>query len=156
MHSFWTLLIAAVAMAALCTWWLRRPAAKGKTLYTPIEASPEAEQRVAASRPLATIGELRMITAAELPAVAERDRNFIVVDVVSEGLSTFAGLAGTFMLSIAPGELPMVLDWLPPERAVIFRGVSDSARALIAQSGCMASPKPRCILRDLPALREAL
>ncbi len=156
MHSFWILPGAATAIIVLCVWWIRRPAAKRKLLSTCIEPNLAFEYRHSTRRRESKGGALTAISAVELHSLAGRDRNYILVDVGSDGLSTFAGSARTFVLSIAPGELPAVLEWLPSDRAVVFRGVSDSTRALIEESQCMASSKPRCVLSDLPVAMEVL
>ena len=156
MHSFWALLVAAAAITTLCVWWIRRPAVKGRIRFTRIKPNPDFERRQSTSRRNSKAGALTAISASELRSLAGRDRNYILVDVASEGRSTFGGDAGTFVLSIAPRELPAVLEWLPADRAVVFSGVSESARALIEESVCMASSKPRCVLSDLPVALEVL
>lgn len=156
MHSFRILMLAAAAMTSLCVWWIRRPAAKRRIPFTRIESNPDLGCRQGSSVGGSKAGELRAISAAELRLLAGRDGNFILVDVAPDSLLTFAGHAGTFVISIAPGELPAVLRWLPADRAVVFRGVSESARALIEQSACMDSSKPRCVLSDLPVALEVL
>lgn len=156
MHSFWTLLVAATAITGLCAWWIRRPAVKGRIRFTRIEPDLHCRHRQSESRSNPKAGALTSISAAELPSLQGRDRNYILVNVASDVRSTFGGTGSTFVLSIAPGELPAVLEWLPADRAVVFQGVSDSALTLIEESVCMASSKPRCLLCDFPAHLEAL
>lgn len=156
MHSFSTLPLAAAAIVTLCVWRIQQWAVKGRIGCTRIEADQELGSVHRTSRSSSRSGKLAEISAAELPALAGRDRNYILVDIAANGRSTFAGDRSTFVLSIAPGELPAVLEWLPADRAVVFRGVSDSARAVIEKSACMASAKPRCILNDFPVHAEVL
>lgn len=156
MHSFWILLLAAGTIISLCTWWIRRPAARRKIRSTRIEPNPEFVSGQDLSRSSSKASALQTISAEEFRSLVVHDRNYILVDVASEGRSTFVGDGGTFVLSIAPGELPGVLEWLPADRVVVFRGLSDSARALIEESVCMASSKPRCVLSDLSVAVEVL
>jgi hypothetical protein len=156
MHSFWTLLLAAAAILGLCVWWIRRPLVKARIRFTRIEPNPDSESRQSTIPSGSKAGALTTITAGELRSSSALDRDYILVDVVSGGLPTFSGDARTFVLSITPVELPRVLRWLPADRAVVFRGVSETARALIEGSPCMASSKPRCVVRDLPLQMEVL
>lgn len=156
MHSFWLLLVAPAAIFGACIWRIFRPTVKGKISSVRIEPSLGFECRQTASRRNSKGGALTTISAEELRLLADRNGNYILVEVACEGQSTFAGHAGIFVLSITPGELPGVLEWLPADRAVVFRGVSDAARGMIEQSVCMASPKPRCVLSDLPVAMEVL
>ncbi len=154
MHPFWILPVAATAIIGSCVWWMRRPAVKNRS--TRIEPNLDTECGQSTRRRNSKPGTLKAISAEEMRSLAGPDRNYILVDVASDGLSTFAGNASTFVLSITAGELPGVLQWLPADRTVVFSGVSDSARALIEESACMASSKPRCVLSDLPVAMEVL
>ena len=156
MHSFWFLFVAAAAIIGVCIWRMRRPPVKRKIRSAPIEPDWDAEHQPTASGQDSKAAALKTISAEELRSLACTNGNYILVDVACEGQSTFAGHGGTFVLSIVPGQLPGVLEWLPADRAVVFRGVSDSARALIEQSVCMVSSKPRCVLSDLPVAMEVL
>ena len=150
MPSLWSLFAAAVAIFAVCFWWITRSGDRKERPFTPINAKQHFEYRTGAVWGHLPIRDLKPISFEQLRLLSACNREWILVNVQSGPLLAPNEVAGIFVLSVSPGELPEVLRWLPDDRAVAFHGVAESSFALIESSCCMNSPKPRCILADLP------
>jgi hypothetical protein len=154
MPSFWVLLAAAAALFGICLWWIRRLGFRRAGLFTAIRPKQRFDRRHGTRGGHLPIRSLMSISFEELRLLGQCNHDCILVDIRSKPLTEPVEVAGVFVISISPSELPEVLRWLPADRAIAFHGVSDSSFALIESSVCMDSAEPRCILEDLPSSLE--
>jgi hypothetical protein len=154
MPSFWSLIVASATLLGLCLWWVSRSSARWTGRSRAVRSKPPVVclSRLAAGH--LPIRELRSISFEELRLLGQCDHDCILVNVHSDPVEEPGEVAGIFVITISPSELPEVLRWLPADRTVAFHGVSASSFALIESSVCMDSPEPRCILENLPANLE--
>jgi hypothetical protein len=150
MVFLWALLVFVLAFilyTAMQFWRYIRSRAGGKE-----QPSWSRLQSAAAGQPRRP---LEWISIRDCAPILANAGDLIVIDLRPESRRTAFPIAGPSIMSVHPGELSEVLEWLPPERSAIFYGASALCISLIQTSPCMRGFAPVYLLADDPAGMEA-
>jgi hypothetical protein len=150
MIFLWALLalvLAFILYTAAQFWRYIRPRAGGKLqpCYSRLQGATAGQPR----------RRLQWISIRDCASILARTRDLIVIDLRPEGRRSPLPIAAPSMMSVHPGELSEVLEWLPPERSAIFYGASVLCISLIQASPCMRGTAPVYLLAEDPAGVEA-
>jgi hypothetical protein len=150
MVFLWTLILAALAIVLYTAIKFQR--------YVSSRASGKLQPSNSRLRSAAT-GQprrcLQWISLRDCASILAEAGDLIVVDLRPDSRRKGFPIAGPSIMSVHPGELSEVLEWLPPERGAIFYGASALCISLIQTSPCMRGSAPVYLLADDPAGMEA-
>ncbi|HTW50025.1 MAG TPA: hypothetical protein VMD92_18855 [Acidobacteriaceae bacterium] len=150
MVFLWALLLAALAFVLYTAIQFQR--------YVSLRATGRMQpsfsrlQSAAASQPRR---RLQWVSLRDCASILAEAGDLIVIDLRPESRRTAFPIAGPSIMSVHPGELSEVLEWLPPERGAIFYGASALCISLIQTSPCMCGSAPVYLVTDDPAGMEA-
>ena len=89
---------------------------------------------------------MKHISPDEFPWLLKNCRDLIVIDLRLKALSAPFLVTTALVIPITPNHLKHVLQWLPPDRPVVFCGASDLLIFMIEASPCMEGSAPLYIL----------
>jgi len=98
---------------------------------------------------------IKWISIGEFISLFEERSDLVVFDLRATAQWAPFPIPNAFVLSVNPKELATLLEWLPPDRSVVFYGASSLSIFMIETSGCMAGSAPLYVLEGNLNLAEA-
>ena len=98
---------------------------------------------------------LLWISLRDCASILDDTSEVIVIDLRPECHRKSFPIAGPNIVSVHPGELSEILEWLPPERCAVFYGASAFCISLIQITPCMRGWGPVYPIADDPVGVEA-
>jgi len=146
----WALLLFAVAFclytAVKFLGCLRSPAdGKLKPSWSRVQSATAGQPR----------RRLQWISHRDCASLFAKSSDLIVIDLRPGNRHGGFPIPGPSVMSVHPGELSEILEWLPPERCAVFYGASALCISLIQTSPCMRGSAPVYLLADNPDEMEA-
>lgn len=146
MHSLWFLPAALLAVPLFIVWRIRRSRLRKfcNRLQSVIQPSvPLGNVLESAGR---QTRRMKRISRDEFPWLLKNCRDLIVIDLRLKALSAPFPVTTALVIPITPNQLEHVLQWLPPDRPVVFCGASDLLIFMIEASSCMEGSAPLYVL----------
>lgn len=156
MYSLWSLPAMALAVPMYAVWRARRSQTRElpdnipTVLYPPAKAATLPEPARRQTR------VIQWISTGEFLSVLAKRSDLVVFDLRANAQRDPFPISTAFALPVDPNELGTLLNWLPPDRSVVFHGASNLAIFMIETSRCMDGSAPLYILEgDLSLAKVA-
>jgi hypothetical protein len=117
-------------------------------LYPPVKAATLPEPAGRQTR------VIQWISTGEFLSVLAKRSDLVVFDLRENAQWDPFPIPTAFALPVNPNELDTLLNWLPPDRSVVFYGASNLSIFMIVTSHCMEGSAPLYVLEGVPSLAE--
>jgi hypothetical protein len=144
----------ALAVPTYAVWQARRSARRDLLGNLVSDPQPPVEVTTASESAGRQTRVMQWISIGEFPSVLTKYSDLIVIDLRSNAEWDPFPIPTAFALPVSPNELDTVLEWLPPDRSLVFYGASNLSIFMIETSNCMQGSAPLYVLEGDLRLAE--